>query len=112
MTLHFLGFPEFRRDKRIHLNSKLNQLWRSLWEANPIFNLAPLWKYTFFFSLSLVFLGLYLGHMEVSRVGVESELHLLAYAMPTATQDPSHVCNLHHNSRQHQILNLMSKARD
>ena len=26
--------------------------------------------------------------------------------------DPSHVCNLHHSSQQHQILNTLSKARD
>ena len=30
----------------------------------------------------------------------------------TATQDPSHVCNLHHSSQQHGILNPLSKARD
>ena len=29
-----------------------------------------------------------LGHMEVPRLGVESELHLLAYATETAMQDP------------------------
>ena len=27
-------------------------------------------------------------------------------------QDPNHVCNLHHSSQQHGILNLLSKARD
>ena len=27
-------------------------------------------------------------------------------------QDPSHVCDLHHSSQQHQILNPLSKARD
>ena len=50
--------------------------------------------------------------MEVPRLGVESELQLLAYATATATQDPSHVCNLHHSSRQHRILDPLSKARD
>ena len=35
-----------------------------------------------------------LQHMEVPRLGVESELQLPAYAIATATQDPSHVCNL------------------
>ena len=34
-----------------------------------------------------------------------------AYATTTATQDLSHVCDLHHSSRQHQILNPLSKAR-
>ena len=35
-----------------------------------------------------------------------------AYTRATATQDPSHICNLHHSSRQHWILNPLSKARD
>ena len=30
----------------------------------------------------------------------------------TATRDPSHVCNLHHSSQQHQIFNPPSEARD
>ena len=34
--------------------------------------------------------------MEVPRLGVESELKLLAYAI--ATQDPSHISDLHHSS--------------
>ena len=33
-------------------------------------------------SLSLVFLGLHLQHMEVPRLGVESELQQLAYTKP------------------------------
>ena len=44
--------------------------------------------------------------------GVQSELQLLAYATATATPDLSRVCNLHHSSRQHRILNPLSKARD
>ena len=50
--------------------------------------------------------------MEVSRLGVQSELWPLAYARATATQDPSHVCNLHHSSGQRRIVNLLSKGRD
>ena len=30
----------------------------------------------------------------------------------TATPDPSHVCNLHHGSWQHRILNPLNKVRD
>ena len=37
---------------------------------------------------------------------------LPAYTTAIATSDPSHVCNLHHSSWQHQILNLLSEARD
>ena len=45
------------------------------------------------------FSGLHLWHMEFPRLGVESELYLLAYATATATAlwDPSHVCDLHHS---------------
>ena len=47
---------------------------------------------------------------EVPRLQVESELQLLAYTIDTVTQDPSHICDLHHSSGQHQILNPLSKA--
>ena len=50
--------------------------------------------------------------MEVPRQGVQSELQLLAYARATATSDPSCICDLHHSSRQCQILNPLSEARD
>ena len=35
-----------------------------------------------------------------------------AYATATPTQDPIHVCNLHHSSQQRWILNPLSEARD
>ena len=47
-----------------------------------------------------------------SRLGVESELQLLAYTTATATQDPSCVCNPHHSLWQHWIFNPLSSARD
>ena len=50
--------------------------------------------------------------MEVPRLGVESELQLPADTTATATPDPSCVWDLHPSSRQHQILNPLSKARD
>ena len=55
------------------------------------------------------FLGLHPRHMKVPRLGVKSELQLLAY---TAMQDLSHVCDLHHSSRQHQIPNSLIEGRD
>ena len=50
--------------------------------------------------------------MEVPRLGVESELQLLAYITTTEMQDLSHICDLHHSSLQCQILNPLSEARD
>ena len=49
-----------------------------------------------------------------SQAGGESELQLLAYttATATATQNPSHICNIHHSSWQYWILNPLSEARD
>ena len=64
------------------------------------------------FSFFLFCLGPHLPHMEVPRLGVESELQLLAYTTANATWDLSHICNLHHSSRQRQILYPLSKARD
>ena len=66
----------------------------------------------FFFFLSFVFLGLHPWQMKVPRLGVVSELQPLAYATATATEDPSHVCNLYHSTRQCWILIPLSKARD
>ena len=48
--------------------------------------------------------------MEVPRPGVASELQLPAYATATATPDLSLVCHPHRSSRQHWILNPLSKA--
>ena len=51
--------------------------------------------------------------MEVPpRLGVKSELQLLVYAIATAMQDPSHICDLHYSSQQHKILDLLSEAKD
>ena len=60
----------------------------------------------------MVFLGLYLWPMEVPRLGVEWELQLPGSTTATATPDLSHVCDLHHLSRQHQIPYPLMEARD
>ena len=69
-------------------------------------------KFSFLAFLKNFFLGPHLQHMEVSRLGLESELQLLAYITATATPDLSHPCKLHHSLRQHQILNPLSKPKD
>ena len=50
--------------------------------------------------------------MEVPRLGVESELQLLACITATATWDLSLICNPHHSSQQRQSPDILSKAKD
>ena len=50
--------------------------------------------------------------MEIPRLEVELELRLLVYTTATATQDSSLVSDLHHISRQRQILNPLIEAKD
>ena len=63
----------------------------------------------FFFFFFFGFLGPHLQCMEVPRLGVESELQLPAYTTATAILDLSRVCDLHHSSWQHQILNPLRR---
>ena len=75
---------------------------------------TPLSSILFYFIFYFYFFVLepHPWHMEVPRLGVHSELQLPAYATATATRDPSCDCDLHHNSRQCQILNPLNDARD
>ena len=68
-------------------------------------------SFSFFLFLFLLFRATHAAY-EVPRLGVELRLQLPAYATATATQDPRSVCNLHHSSRQYQILNPLGKAKD
>ena len=66
-------------------------------------------------KLSILFIyfcfkGSHLWHREVTRLGVELVLLLLAYTTARATPDLRHGCNLHHSSQQHWILNPLSEA--
>ena len=71
-------------------------------------------SYPILFLFFYFVLGPHLQHMEIPRLGVKSKLQLPAYttATATATPDLSRVCNLLHGSRQRQILNPLSGARD
>ena len=57
-------------------------------------------QYIFKVHISFCFLGPHMRHMEVPRLGVESELQLPAYTTATAKWDLSSMCNLHHSSWQ------------
>ena len=70
------------------------------------------WIWTTIPFFFFCFLGLHLGHMKVSRLGVELELQLPAHARGTATLDLSHIHDLHHSLQQCWILNPLSEARD
>ena len=63
----------------------------------------------FYFIIFWFFLG---QHMEVPGLGVESELQLPVYTTAPATQNLNQVCNLHHCSKQCQILNPLIEAWD
>ena len=65
-----------------------------------------------FIYLFIFLSGPYSQHMEVPRVGVKSELQLLAYIIATAKDMSQIFCDLHHSSWQHQILNPLNEARD
>ena len=73
--------------------------------VNPC-HLTYLLIYLFFFQWPHV------QHMEIPGLGVESELQLLAYAIPTAMPDLSRICDLCHSLQQYQILNPLSEARE
>ena len=60
------------------------------------------------FLIFFFFLWLHLWHMEVPRLGLKSELQLLAYITATTTPDPSRICDL----SLCQILNPLSEDRD
>ena len=55
---------------------------------------------------------LHLQHMEVPRLGVQSDLQLMTSATATATRDLSYICDVHHSSRQCRIPDPLYEARD
>ena len=60
----------------------------------------------------ICFLEPYLQHMEVSRLGVKSDVQWLTCPAATAMRDLSCICNVHHSSWQHWILNPLGEAKD
>ena len=64
------------------------------------------------FLVLFCFLQPHPRHMEVPRLGIESELQLQAYTTATAMLDLSCICDLRCSLQQHWILNSLSEARD
>ena len=52
------------------------------------------------------------GSSQARGLGVKWELQMVAYTTASAIQDLSRVCDLHHSSQQHWILNPLMEARD
>ena len=76
------------------------------------FGLRVFLVFLFFCLFVFVFLGPKLQHMEVPRLGIESELWLQAYTTVTAMPDLSRDSDLHHSSWQCRILNPLMEAMD
>ena len=66
--------------------------------------------FLFYFCI-FVFSGPHPWHMEVPRLGVQSELQRPVYATATAMWDPSLVYNPHHSSQHCQIFNPPSEIK-
>ena len=65
-----------------------------------------------FFPPFFLFVGCTCGIWRLPGWGPIRELQLPACARATATQDPSHLCDLPHSSQQRRILNPLNEARD
>ena len=78
---------------------------RSKWKVLALLEIC-------FFLFFFFFFRPHPQHMEVPRLGGESELQLPAYTTSTAMSNLNHICVPHHSLQQWQILNPLSKARD
>ena len=70
------------------------------------------WVLYFYYVFIFVFLGLHPQHIEIPRIGVQSELLLAGYTRAAEMPEPSCVCNLCQSSWQLLIPNPLSKATD
>ena len=80
----------------------------------PTQRLQKVFSYVSFFLSFFFFFFLltpHLRHMEVPRLGVESELQLWAYTTATAVLDPSYICDLPCTLQHHLILKPLVRPR-
>ena len=80
-------------------------------EIQSIFRRKEEWKQDYFIIYLFIYRATPVAYGG-SQARVKLELQLPAYTTATATLDPSHICNLHHSSRQCLILNPLSEAGD
>ena len=85
-------------------------LWRM--QIFCFLNHSAFFFFYLFIYLFIYILGLRFWHMEIPRLGVESELQLLTYTTATSMWGPSHVGDLRHGSQQHRIPNPLNEVRD
>ena len=90
-----------------------------LWSLHPgrdsrtlLRETAEFFSFFFFSFFAFCFLGPHSRHMEVPRLGVESELQPPAYTTATTRPDLSCVWDLHHSWGEHWILHPLTKIRD
>ena len=68
--------------------------------------------FSFLFRLFRTAGAAYGSSQAQGQIRATSELQLLTCITATATQDPSHICDLNCSLQQHLIINLLSEARD
>ena len=93
----FYILEEFKKDQYNFIVCLVELASEAICSWTSIFHLDLL-DSGFFFLFSpppfFCILGPRMWHMVVPRLGVNSEMQLYSYAIATATQDPSCVCNL------------------
>ena len=72
----------------------------------PVFHLSKVFLFCF-----VCFLGPYLRHMEVPRLGAESAV-AASLRHSHSNSHPNHICDLYRSSEQRWNLNPLSKVRD
>ena len=77
-----------------------------------LFFFSFLFPFFFFFFFFFCFFGPPLLCLLVPVRGVELLLVLQACTTAAAVWDPSLICDLHHSSQNHWVLNALSEARD
>ena len=68
--------------------------------------------FIYLFNLFSGLQGMQVQHMEVPRLGVESDCSCQPTPQPQATHNSRYICNLHHSSQQCRMLNPLRGARD